>query len=339
MNLVCFLSVNEYKLLSGGDSKEVAITVLVMTISCEFLRVVGSYLNKPIMVEALSVVLLVSSVLWLMLTVKTEIWAINVMKSDGIRIDSLGGNMTKLGEDLLEANEFLDGNSIFSTYASAQEVIENKFQPSGTDYIIHVLGDEKREKYLEKFRNSDFEYAVTINKKYNDWEYWIERANWFFYRELYENYHPVFENSYEVYWARNNDGIKNCIMGDYEVKVERENDAVAKLIIDTEESINGVADVYLDYSVDKNSNNWKSFFMFQRMLRVQPVNLKEEIKAECDHNFLRSKSDEYIPVNIVDGHGEVVLSANPEDNSILTVNRVECGRIFTGFDIINEFLL
>ena len=93
--------------------------------------------------------------------------------------------MTELGDDILATEAFLNGEEFWSTYASAQEVQQGTFQPSGTDYIIHVMGDRQREEYLNKFKTSDFRYTATIRESYNIWERWIMRANWFFYRELY----------------------------------------------------------------------------------------------------------------------------------------------------------
>ena len=137
---------------------------------------------------------------------------------DGIAVEELGGNLTSLGEDLKATEEFLDENEFFATYASAQEVLNNTFQPSGTDYIIHVLGDSQREAYLNAFRTGSFKYAATIRETYTDWEYWVQRANWFFYRELYENWHPVYANSYELYWERNEKENQNKITDGYSVE-------------------------------------------------------------------------------------------------------------------------
>ena len=46
------------------------------------------------------------------------------------------------------AGKFSDG-TLFSTYAGAMETVNGIFQPTGTDYIIHVLGDEQRQRYLD----------------------------------------------------------------------------------------------------------------------------------------------------------------------------------------------
>ena len=126
--------------------------------------------------------------------------------------------MTALYPDLEETSDFLDGEPFFATYASAQEVMEDTYQPSGTDYIIHVLGDKPREEYLRVFEEGDFRYAATMREEYTLWEFWVQRANWFFYRELYRNWHPVFANTYEMYWERN-ERDDNRVSGDFYVSV------------------------------------------------------------------------------------------------------------------------
>lgn len=73
------------------------------------------------------------------------------------------------------------------------------------------MGDKQRENYLIKFREGDFEFVTTINSSYNGWEYWIQNANWFFYRELYENYIAVFSSDYQVYWEKIKFQIK-CLL-------------------------------------------------------------------------------------------------------------------------------
>jgi len=93
-------------------------------------------------------------------------------------------------------------------YASAVETVKNQFQPSGTDYIIHVLGDTQREQYLEKFQEGNFQYVADVDKA-NRFRYWIRNANWFFYRELYKEYKPAFVTEYNMFFDKNNQSNNN----------------------------------------------------------------------------------------------------------------------------------
>ena len=227
--------------------------------------------------------------------------------------------------DLITAKNFLGNKKIFSTYASAQEVIQNQFQPSGVDYIIHVLGDEQREKYLESFRKGDFDYAVTIREEHNDWENWIKRANWFFYRELYKNYSPVFENGYERYWQKNESGEKNVLSAEnaaVSIRIEDIDVSRKKIVLSADSSVNGVADVFIDYELSKNRKARKSKFVFNMNLLVQ-----ETAFLSKNTNSLRAKSAEHIPIEVKNGHGEVILTGKPM-SSCLEINEVRCDGIF-----------
>ena len=93
-----------------------------------------------------------------------------------------------------------------------------------------------------------------MKETYTQYEYWIERANWFFYRELYNNWHPIYSNDYEKYWERNETGEDN-IRGEFSVKIEDVNASAKKIIIDAgDETISGYADLYIDYAVKKNNS-------------------------------------------------------------------------------------
>lgn len=327
-NMASFCAVNEYKLLSGDDAREVALSVLFLTIMFEIIGFIVSRVNNLTLKKVIFVATELMCIVWVGIMAKDETRFYFADEKEGVYIDSMGGNMTWLYPDMLWAHDFLQGEDFFSTYASGQEVLEGKFHPSDTDYIIHVLGDQKREDYLNSFVNGNFRYAVTLNKEFTHWEFWLERANWFFYRELYQNWHPVFANSYETYWERNATVDENTFYSNIEVNAERISDSVIKIWIDTDQSINGNADIFIDYSVEKNSDK-KSLLQFQRFLQVQN---NWEIEADDDFfesNYLRSSSAEYIPMKIVDGYGELILSGAPEETTLLNLNNVSCERIFT----------
>ena len=245
-------------------------------------------------------------------------------------MEKFSGTMTELGDDILATEAFLNREQFWSTYASAQEVQQVIFQPSGTDYIIHVMGDRQRAEYLNKFKTSDFRYTTTIRESYKIWERWIMRANWFFYRELYENWHPVFANVYELYWERNSAGEDNVVTTEADVQIEWIGKATAVLSVHTEKSVNGVADVWMDYQVLKDEkSDWRRLVMLEPMLHVQNGSYETKLERWYGSFNLRSQSAEYIPILIQDGYGEVTLSAYPCDNVLLEVLDVRCDRIFS----------
>lgn len=329
-NMVCFCAVNEYKLLSGGEAREVALSTLTFTVLYEIVVCV-LWLDKYTKYKVIEKVLILCTCglagAWLVANIPDEIEFYNGEK-DGVYIEELGGNLTFLGEDILKTEEFLDGKKFFATYASAQEVVCDTYQPSGIDYIIHVLGDSQREKYLKMLQNEEFSYVATMKEAESDWECWIQRANWFFYRELLENWHPVYANSYEMYWEKNISSNENTYYDDVTIDVVKVDDITQKIVVQTDSFVNGMADVYVDYSINK-INEGRGKFIFQTMLYVRNSGTTYTSDDFYDSNFLRSESKEYIPIQIVNGYGEATLGARPIIGTELAVNEVDCQRIFS----------
>lgn len=328
-NMVCLCAVNEYKVLSGGSSREVALSVLFLNIAVESGLLFADLQNKKKVVQVLLVPSSIIGIAWVIATAKDEFVFKYMTDKEGVQIEALGGKLTSLGDDLLETEKFLNGEEFFATYASAQEVVNNTYQPSGTDYIIHVLGDRQRENYLDAFENGDFKYAATMREEYTDWESWAKTANWFFYRKLYQSWHPVYANTYELYWSRNEEDDENLISSGFTLSVVDVDDSTKKIIVQCENPVNGTADVYIDYSVDKKGNR-SSIINIQRMLRVENTGtVYAGGGSYYESDYLRSKSAEYIPVFVVNGYGEVTLTSNPVRSTNLTLNQAECDCIYT----------
>ena len=327
LNMTCFCAANEYRILSGTVFRDVELLVLFATLVFEALNLARQCIDatSPKAHSVKSKVLLISTlfcVVFLVSTVKEQVVTALTTSKDGIYIEELGGNVTDLGEDLLAAENFLGDETFFSTYSSAQEVISGIYQPSGIDYIIHALGDTQREKYLESFETGDFTYTATIQESFTPWEMWIQRANWFFYRELYEDWHPVFENSYLKFWARNEGQESHVAQDNISVEIQKLSDDSQKIIIHTDDDVNGIADVFVDYQVLKDGS-LSSHFLLRTMLYVS-----DSLK-EGDYNYLPGQSTEYIPVHIENGYGEVILTSMPQKDTLLEINEASCNRIFT----------
>ena len=324
-NMVSFCAVNEYKLLSGGDSREVALSILFITCIFEIIRYFYCCrLEKFILYASLIV-----SATWIGTTLKDEAVFWFLAEKEGQYVEELGGNMTSLYTDLLDTQEYLGDSKFFSTYASAQEVMNGTYQPSGVDYNIHVLGDNQRENYMKAFRTEDFEYAATIQRSYTDWQYWNERSNWFFYSELYKYWHPVFGNTYELFWKRNENGVSNSISGNYEIEIVPINESSVKLILHTEQNITGIADVLINYQVEKKENIL-SKLLIRRVLKVENSGVtyaNQPIPYES--NYLRPRNEEYIPMQVTNGYGELTLTSCPEESTNLAVKSALCNEIIT----------
>ena len=331
LNMVSFCAVNEYKLLSGGSLNEVATLTLSVTLCAEIYSFIKAYLIEDgvkIISSFFCIIKKSCTYLYILIVVlQVCLFAVFAFgKKDGVFISSLGGYNTEFADDLLNASHFIEGRSFFSTYSSAQEVIEGQFQPSGTDYIIHVLGDNQRKKYLDCFKMKNFDLAVTLNECFTNWEYWLPRANWFFYRELYDSWHPVFANSYEIYWEPNEEGFSNTIVEQCSVKVEEITPSEKKIVVVAESEVSGVADLYLIYST-KNNGSLKSKFIFNSMVRIRNSGVGLCGSPEFESNWLRDTSAEFIPVQIIDGYGEILVSSEPNKQTILTIDDAKCNRI------------
>jgi len=325
-NMCGFCAANAYKLISGGVYRELALTILFFTLLMELTALIFRLARRIPLRTAMVALSLLLCPLWIAHTaVSEQQWQCAAHR--GEYVAQMGGNMTELQDSLKSASRFLNGEAVFAAYASAQEVMEGKFQPSGSDYIIHVLGDANRERYLDAFRTGEFRYVSTIRKDYSRWEYWVECANWFFYRELYANWHPVYENEYECYWERNGAGEDHIFDGDVAVRIERIDGHTLKLAVQADESVSGVADVWLDYSID--SDGALEPMLFHRMLKVANTGAVTAADPEFESNYLRKSGAEYVPVPVENGYGELTLSAYPARHAALEINEATCGRIFT----------
>ena len=248
------------------------------------------------------------------------------IKDRGVYVEELGGYLTSLNEDIRLAKEFIRNEKVFSTYASALETVTDQYQPAGTDYIIHVLGDNNREKYLNSFYNENFKYVTTINETYTEYEYWIKNSNWFFYRELYKMYIPTYTNTYQTFWKKSEDKpeiYSNNI--DTEIIVNSLNTTTIK--VKTDSNINGIADLKINYCVDKDES-LASKLILNKM--VYASNINETLLHENYYSnwFMKSEGNEYIPVTIINGEGEVVLTSMPERGTKLNISSAECKNVY-----------
>ena len=332
-NLTGFCALNEYYMISGDSARECSLIILTITVLFEFISFFLSLfsLHEDKLNQMMIIVSFVCIICWLVPAVYNDVFLRKMYPKEGTYIPQMGGNVTELGSSLIKTKSFLGDDKIFSTYASAMELVTDQFQPTGTDYIIHVLGDTNREKYLNVFRTGDFRYTSTIKESFSPWEYFIRRSNWFFYRELYRNWHPVYSNQYQMYWERNDasqNNVVNLNASESRIEVIQEEATKAKIIIKTDETITGFADVKLDYSIDKNVSSTAKL-MFQRMLYVSEDAYELSELPWYGTNYLRDHNVEYIPVTIVDGYGEILLSSVPQENTHLSIKNVECSEILT----------
>ena len=116
----------------------------------------------------------------------------------GEYLPALGG-WCEYTRALVDAPALTGGAPVFSAYATGLETVEGTFQPTGCDYIIHALGEERRAAYLAEFERGAYPYAQTPRLEL---ENWLTAQNWDFYRELWAGYERVSDTEYSWLWRR-----------------------------------------------------------------------------------------------------------------------------------------
>ena len=249
------------------------------------------------------------------------------LKSQEVKIDKLGGRLSQFGNDVLEAKNFIKDEKIFSTYASALEVVTNQFQPSGYDYIIHVLGDKSREKYMNTFRKGDFKYVTTQRYRttIDNWEAWIVYGNWYFYRELYRHYKPVYSTSYLTFYEPAKKEDYNTLPKNSVIKFEEITKNKYKISVTTEHSINAIADLRIDFDIKKKT--FSKLFTYRTMLKIVYPNLVDNYELVLNRIYRPDKSHT-IGIPIINGYGELIVNSEPLHNVKLNINNVIVGKYY-----------
>ena len=240
---------------------------------------------------------------------------------EGTYVENLGG-YTPYGDSIIQASNLIGGEEIFSTYASAIEANTGKFQPSGIDYIIHVLGDEEREEYVENFVTGEYKYASTIRGDYTVYEDWVRRTNWFFYRELYKNYQPVLVTDYSLIWERTED--TNKIETPVEAGVGRINGDTSVIRVRLPEyDGKAIVDLKISYETEWDGD-WLKELAFKRMATVIDRNAGETVI----YNLPAETEETYIPVVVEDGYASITIMSRPDECSRLENLKVEAGWVY-----------
>lgn len=259
-------------------------------------------------------------------------------------VDSLGGWLGDNAAKLATEQSILAGRTVWSTYASALEAMEGQLQPSGTDYIIHVLGDSQRVAYLQQFQAGGFDLVQTPSYKVTSYERWSRNANWWFYRELYRYWVPVGNTfvcgGMHIFWQRN--GVDNDMGVATTVDIDQTAENVVTITITADDpTFCGVADLTLHYSHRVDAD-----FLLRggvgSYLHVSPDTEKrlcEESGRDslnCEF-FIPTDKDTYsIPVTMENGVGTVTLTSLPGDAAHLTVSSAEVTGTFFDWEYFYE---
>ena len=241
-------------------------------------------------------------------------------------VPELGGWIGDQAQKLATEQQITAGRRVFGTYSSALEAMTGQLQPTGTDYIIHAMGDRQRLAYLQTFQAGDFDLVVTPSVKVAPFERWSRNANWWFYRELYRYWAPV-GNTYvcggmHLFWERT--GVDNNHNQPAAVTVTPGGDGTVTLTVTTQDpAFCGVADVSLCYRLTDASSHTSP--LERQFLHVTCVTENELCAAAGREThqgdfYLPLDRDSYdIPITISDGTGTVVLTARSTSGTMVPV--------------------
>lgn len=214
-----------------------------------------------------------------------------------------------IGAGLDECATGIKDEIIFSTYAGALETVCGTFQPTGIDYIIHVLGDDQRKEYMDYFFKDDYKYASTLKNEYTIWEYWSSRVNWYFYRELYRKYKPVGETNFSVIWEKSKDNSLNTKV---ELNWEYINQSTCRIDVelpDYEDS--AYVDLEISYHTAWTQDRLREGGM-RKVVCVQDGGEQYNVYgANCCYYLRENSESSFIPIHVRNGKGYVYISSYP----------------------------
>lgn len=328
--IFALLSSYLYQFLSGGFSKDVLyLTLLVIVSSYIYDYVIHTkktafYHNFKIVIAILGIATIISNVNGQLIRYKYR----NV---DTVYIEELDGYFSRLGNSIRYAIDRVGNDSVFSTYATALDTATKQFQPSGIDYIIHVLGDEQRERYLEAFRSSNSKYVADVDS-YNVYSNWIRNANWFFFKELYQNYRPSFVTEYNTFYEQMSTAEKKHSVYDVhdsKLEIQKISNSTYAIHLDTKNrNQNGVVNLTISYKTKFIRNVFQSLDI-RRYVYALDVNQQNLRNLPYNDFGLPSDSSEYsIPLTVIDGKGSVIITSFPKDNTELELLSVEATDLY-----------
>lgn len=323
VTIASILTAYLYWFLSGGTSKDMLNLVMLILIVNYFILIFDKIKKEEKVKYVLKVGIVILSLGTIVTNTGLQLKNRKNRDSKAIYIEKLGGYFTSLGESIEYATERIGQDKVFSTYASAIEAVTGQFQPTGTDYIIHCLGDKQRKEYIEEFHQGNFKYVDTVDKN-NGFRYWIRNANWFFYRELYKDYKPTFLTEYNIFYEKKENNEKNDVEKNGKIEMIKKNDEtyIVKVKVD-DENYNGIIDVKLSYS----SKFKRSFFRtldINKYVYVRDITLHSISDSEnIDYNIPNESKEYYVPITVIDGKGEIEITSYPLNNSELEIKTAE----------------
>lgn len=222
----------------------------------------------------------------------------------------------------LKAMQALVGDEpLFAVYATALDDMRGTFQPTGADYIIHALGDERAAAYVRDFDETNYTWAQTIDPKENPWAIWNTQASWDFFRELYASYTFHSDNGAWLLWHY---AAEDANVLDVPVTAELEQkDAQHTVVhVHSPEKRPCFVDVALSWDTSYIMN-WRRFLTWRKMTAVcdgSSFGQQSSINGYC---LRESEQEKHLMVFMENGEGSIEMRSIPENCTELTVFSVQ----------------
>ncbi|MBD2019959.1 hypothetical protein H6F43_07125 [Leptolyngbya sp. FACHB-36] len=254
-------------------------------------------------------------------------------------VETLGGWLPnyfkaafQIAEQIRDETQMLPNTQrMLSTYASMMDVVVGSKNVTGVDYIIHALGDKARQNYLDHWRVAPPEYITTIREDFTDWESWIRRLNWWFYRSFAHDYKPVVATPYNIVWKRSSTPTAyDTSAADCTIRRERNNTVELSVAIRNRLNSNNLNEVYvvdlaLNYYLDVKPSGIP--FLGKRELinateTRTPFSKPIAFIGNRSYGLPPRHQDWHIPVEVRPGTTSTLrLVGYPETRSTLVVER------------------
>lgn len=226
---------------------------------------------------------------------------------------------------LREMQQVVGDQPLFSTYATALDNMKGSFQPTGCDYIIHALGDEQFDAYVQNFKENKYPFAQTTNYTVWPWEPWANGPAWGFYKELYSNYDMQGDYSYWTLWSYAGEDANVLKDAKPTVTVTQLNDTDVEILVECDTAQSCYVDVTLDWE-NAFTDDPARWVTWQRAVFVYDDTQPELRNGVGDGYFQPAAAEgRHLPVLVVNGKGRIVLSGQPAYCTTLRVTRAECG--------------
>ncbi|WP_318441302.1 hypothetical protein [Photobacterium leiognathi] len=245
----------------------------------------------------------------------------------------------------------VQGEKIWSLYTGIFDAYYNQLNPSGIDYMIHVLGDKKREQYLSSFikekpeyvtmpisRNVDEIYKPYL-KFYTDLSY---VTYWRFYSNLFSNYKLVNESKYSLLLQKDNSRLSTKVKSNYEpVKINVKDNHFTFNVKNISQYGNykmGVIKIYFKlnykFKLPILSKTERHYFIVNNSYIKMPVPIIP-YQNYVEFPFVINKNSDTLDIKMIDEHPFGSYSTVHMDNAYIKSIDNNNALILKAFDIDN----